>query len=1437
MHSPGPNETTEGSGLPRRLRRTRYRRPGSSGRGLSGAAAPAPAAGGSLFEAAAAPAPVGGLFGAEATAAAPAGGLFGAAPAATPAGGLFAAAGAKPGGFGAAQTAAGGLFGAAAPAPVFCGGGLFGAAAAAPAPVFCGGGLSGAAAAAPAPVFGGGGLFGAAAAVPAPVFGGGGLFGAAAAPAFGAAKPVFGAAAPAAPAFGAAAPTAAAPAFGGFGEAAWTATAAPVFGAAAPAPAAGGFGGFGAAAPAAPAAGAASFGAFGTARGAAGSSGGAVGTDVDETFKTILKLSVYRLEKRNEEGELVQEKGWKTIGKGQLRLLHTEGVHFVEFRPEVSEGTQAEPEDEVVGAKTRFLRRPVLNARLYVQTKFEVPKEEKHAVQVYLRSASASGEADYARYHISFSTEAEATNFALLGNFLAAESVSHGPSPPTPETAKSSTLHDVTDAPSSGRSSVESLHKSYAEGMNVISCSEALQGLHIDDNPILEASRAHVAANTAFLRGLNKLQKHEAKIEGWQKRLDAEVLAAAQGFEIVQRKDLKGLTREVLVSDLPEQRELLDWLQEVIDENQKKLRLSDKEVAEVQLYKTHEDEWKPITTARDQARQNVVVSLGMKLAGLSVVQRGLERELERTLNGKELQLPTVDHHMLALPSWPKDAIGNDPRLEACKEMMVAARQMAQACYEQWNRAAEAATRVVTTSTCRREELLKRLEDNANALTEAKQMFEREDGLHKRRIRAESLLDLLKSVHQKTEAAEVEFESAKLERMKMKQGTAPGDPALAIQAAALTKSKDTLAELQRRRDGIVSEIQSISVAPVASMSKRPPKEAATEQDADATLSMNFPELPVRAQRIVKPLEAYESMSATDKERFDMDILLQRTGLLIQNRTDASYSPEGVPNSLKEATQSKPHVKGRVLLGAAGACRIKILKEYKMGEFKRVKRAISMAGSHSLGSHPGIVPIECAFVEGDKVVVQSPFYSGGNLKQWCPGKSPWSKLVAAQRIAEAVRFMHEHGMAHRDLKPDNIVFSSSSDDAVPALCDFDLSRNVQDALTCTTTVGGTLLYMPPSDEERTRPTQQSDIFSLGVTFYIAFICDGSAQRLPLKQGSSLDLETMRSQLSCTLELDGIEDPELLSKLLRNMIATDSAERPSAGGVADELNKLLDVRTCYVCHCPSARLEGVECPEAHFVCNECFSAHVMRADAISSDTSDSVVCCAKAYCKCTGTFTLQQTVKHATLLAFETLQRNMRNASYVKFQGAFEGWKKEFEQAFAAKSEAERQALAARKSIEELMDLRCPKCRNVFDDFEGCAALKCQYANCNASFCAFCLVDCDADAHAHVRTCPLNPRRNEYYVSKENWKSVIDGERRRKLQELLATFSSEVKDALGMDASIQDIMQSLNLPQLAKEDFHQQLAQLRGMGFTDRARMLTALRLFEGDVAQAISHLTDP
>ena len=140
--------------------------------------------------------------------------------------------------------------------------------------------------------------------------------------------------------------------------------------------------------------------------------GGGGRRGVDTLWAGELKLSVYRTEKKSDDGELIQEKGWKPVGKGQLRLLRQDGVAFVEFRPLVSVGgsESGDASEDMSGAKTRF-GRAVLSARLLASTTFALNKK---SIQTTLIANDAGGTATIARSNIPLASEALAAE--LLGH-------------------------------------------------------------------------------------------------------------------------------------------------------------------------------------------------------------------------------------------------------------------------------------------------------------------------------------------------------------------------------------------------------------------------------------------------------------------------------------------------------------------------------------------------------------------------------------------------------------------------------------------------------------------------------------------------------------------------------------------------------------------------------------------------------------------------------------------------------------------------------------------------------------------------------------------------------------------------------------------------------------------------------------------------------------
>ncbi len=86
-----------------------------------------------------------------------------------------------------------------------------------------------------------------------------------------------------------------------------------------------------------------------------------------------------------------------------------------------------------------------------------------------------------------------------------------------------------------------------------------------------------------------------------------------------------------------------------------------------------------------------------------------------------------------------------------------------------------------------------------------------------------------------------------------------------------------------------------------------------------------------------------------------------------------------------------------------------------------------------------------------------------------------------VAQGVSAAHQHGILHRDLKPDNVLIETASGRAMVA--DFGLAKLAEEHGMTLTGVGiGTPQYMPPEQaSDAATVTVASDIYSLGATLY--------------------------------------------------------------------------------------------------------------------------------------------------------------------------------------------------------------------------------------------------------------------------------------------------------------------------------------------------------------------
>jgi len=95
--------------------------------------------------------------------------------------------------------------------------------------------------------------------------------------------------------------------------------------------------------------------------------------------------------------------------------------------------------------------------------------------------------------------------------------------------------------------------------------------------------------------------------------------------------------------------------------------------------------------------------------------------------------------------------------------------------------------------------------------------------------------------------------------------------------------------------------------------------------------------------------------------------------------------------------------------------------------------------------------------------------------------WKAVHLVRGIADGLKYAHEHGFIHRDIKPHNILLNG---DFVPKITDWGMSKVLANEVKKSSIAGFSLSYAAPeqvSPSEFGRTDERTDIYQLGVVFY--------------------------------------------------------------------------------------------------------------------------------------------------------------------------------------------------------------------------------------------------------------------------------------------------------------------------------------------------------------------
>lgn len=236
-------------------------------------------------------------------------------------------------------------------------------------------------------------------------------------------------------------------------------------------------------------------------------------------------------------------------------------------------------------------------------------------------------------------------------------------------------------------------------------------------------------------------------------------------------------------------------------------------------------------------------------------------------------------------------------------------------------------------------------------------------------------------------------------------------------------------------------------------------------------------------------------------------------------------------------------------------IKVLSPQFSADPVMVSRFVSEARAVNQIRHRGIIDI-FAFgkLDDGRQYYIMELLEGKTLEEYLRERGrlrPAEALPILRQIGRALDAAHAAGIAHRDMKPENVFLVFDEDGTVlPKLLDFGIAKLLGDSQQTKTRTGtpmGTPLYMSPEQCRGKQVDHRTDIYSFGIMTHVMLTGQ------PVFMGEDI-MDVMMAQVGSTPPSASSVCPDIPAALdapILRMLAKDAGARPATLNAAvDEL-----------------------------------------------------------------------------------------------------------------------------------------------------------------------------------------------------------------------------------------------------------------------------------------------